>query len=174
MTLKQLVATALLLGVAASAYALPLMEMRAEDLVAMAPDLKKSLNLNANQTILWQQVDGKARALLRERVSRRERLQQKTREALDGKAVELRDVAASVDAETATTTQEDRQLREWWLTVNDALDENQRQMVVNLVAEQLIRLPDSGAAHSAPRAKEEGGRERRGMGRKGGTGGPGT
>ena len=174
MTLKKLFATALLLGAAASSHALPLMEMRAEDLMAMAPDLKKSLNLNANQAILWQQVEGKARTMLRERVSRRERFQQKTKEALDGKGVELRDVAASLDAEMATTTQEDKQLREWWLTVNDALDENQRQMVVKLVAEQMLRLPDSGAVHAAPRAREEGGRERRGMGRKGGTGGPGT
>ena len=66
---------ALVLGTAAAtAAAVPIAEMRLQDLLPMAPDFKTELKLNANQQILWQQVESKTRQLLRERQSRRERL----------------------------------------------------------------------------------------------------
>ncbi|HEU4844025.1 MAG TPA: hypothetical protein VFT05_07160 [Burkholderiaceae bacterium] len=148
---------ALLFGAATlPALAVPVMELRAEDLLPMASDLKTSLNLNANQQILWQQTEGKTRALLRERQARRERLQAASKTGLDAAGVELRDLAGAMDAETATTAAEEKQLREWWLTVNDALSESQRRVVANQLAEQLLRMPDSGGpAGAAPRQRDE-------------------
>lgn len=160
-----LFALALLAGVAASSFATPVMDMHIEDLLPMAPEIKKSLNLNPNQQILWQQVENKSRTILRDRQSRRERLQQRTRQALEGSKVELRDLSAGIEAEEAASAAETKQLRELWLTVNDALDENQRQLVVTLVSEQLMRVtPDGAPQRGGPRGKDEGGGQRRGMG----------
>ncbi|MES2149634.1 MAG: hypothetical protein V4508_07550 [Pseudomonadota bacterium] len=159
-------ALALALLATLPALATPLMEMRAEDLMAMAPDLKKALALNPNQLLLWQQTESKSHALLRERQSRRERLQAHSKTALEGANVELRELGAVLDAEAASGLAEEKQLREWWLTVNDALDENQRRMVASLVAEQMMKVADGGAQRSQPRGKEDGGSPRRGgMGR---------
>ncbi|HJV03048.1 MAG TPA: hypothetical protein VJ752_21095 [Burkholderiaceae bacterium] len=167
------VAAALLLSAAAlPVFALPVMEMRAEDLLPMAAELKTSLNLNANQQTLWQQTESKTRALLRERQARRERLQTASKAGLDGTGVELRDLVGAVDAESATSAAEEKQLREWWLTVNDALSESQRRVVANLLAEQLLRMPDNGGhSGAAPRARDDGGdHSRGGHHRQGGAG----
>jgi hypothetical protein len=162
-------ALALIAGACVSALATPVMDMRAEDLVPMASEFRKSLNLNPNQQTLWLQVEGRSRAILRERQSRRERLQASLKAALPGDKIELRDLNGAIEAESAATMQEDKQLRELWLGVNDALDENQRQQVATLVSEQLMRVPDSDQKRAAPRAKEEDGGQRRGGGRgKGG------
>eukprot|EP01030_Chromulinospumella_sphaerica_P009409 gene9409-9219_t len=93
------------------------MEMRAEDYLPMAAELKKSLNLNGNQQILWQQTESKTRNLLRERQSRREHMQAALQEGLKGANVELRDLAKAVEAEAVTAANEEKLLREWWLTV---------------------------------------------------------
>jgi hypothetical protein len=155
--------------VAGTASALPMMEMRAQDLLMMAPALKESLKLNANQQTLWQQTEGRTRALLRERQSRTERMQAATLQAMQGKEVELRDMTAALDAENALELTEERQLREWWLTMNDALDATQRRAVAVFLAEQLQRKPEGpgGGAGAAPRG-EGGGGHRGGPG-----GGPG-
>lgn len=168
-------AGALLFGAAALpplALAVPVLDMHAEDFLPMAADLKKALNLNANQQVLWQQTESKTRNLLRERKIRRDRLQAATQAGTQGANVELRDLTKAIDDETSSAAAEEKLLREWWLTVNDALNESQRQIVVQQVGEHLLRVPDNGGGggHGAER-KEEGG-ERRGGGRKGG-GGPG-
>lgn len=169
----RVLAVALLFGALAPTFATPLMEMRAEDLMFMAADMKKSLNLNPNQTLLWQQVESRSRTLLRERQSRRERLQAKTTTTLAGASVELREVGAAIDAEGATTLAEEKQLREWWLTVNDALDEAQRATVARMVAEQMLKV-DGGDSHSKDKPADSGGQKRSGMGgRRGGGGGMG-
>lgn len=172
-TLQRLI-VALALGAALSpAFALPVMEMRAEDFLPMAAELKKSLNLNPNQHILWQQTESKTRNLLRERQARRERLLAATLEGSKGANVELRDLAKAVDEETTASALEEKLLREWWLTVNDALNETQRQAVLQLVGEQLQRVPDNGARGESAPYRQEGGEQHRG-GRKGGSvGGPG-
>jgi hypothetical protein len=165
-------AAALLVGALAPSFATPLMDMRAEDLMFMASDMKKSLNLNPNQTLLWQQVESRSRALLRERTSRRERLQAKTKTTLEGAAVELREIGAALDAEGATTLAEEKQLREWWLTVNDALDEPQRATVARMVAEQMLKV-DGGDVHGGKdKPADGGGGQKRGGagGRRGGGG----
>lgn len=163
------------LGAAGSTLAVPLMDMRAEDLLPMTSEFKKSLNLNANQQTLWQQVESRSRAVLRERQHRREALQDKARTLLAKPDVELRELNALVEQEGATAEQEDKQLRELWLGLNDALDDAQRRQVATLVNEQLLRVvPEGrpGGARGGEKGGERGGRGMGGHGR-GGMGGPG-
>lgn len=152
-----------------SAFATPVAEMRAEDYMPMAAELKKSLNLNANQQTLWAQTESRTRKLLAERKARRERLQAAALAGAQGANAELRDLGKAMDEETNLSAAEEKQLREWWLTVNDALTEGQRQTVVQLVAEQLQRVQDTGGG-SRPERKEEGGEHRGGKGGRGGGG----
>ena len=158
--------------VALPASAVPVLDMHAEDFLPMAADLKKSLNLNANQLILWQQTESKTRNLLRERKIRRDRLQAATQAGVQGANVELRDLTKAIDDESAAAAAEEKQLREWWLSVNDALNESQRQIVAQQVGEHLLRVQDTGGGggHAGGERKDEGG-ERRGGGRRGGSGG---
>jgi hypothetical protein len=88
----------------------------------------------------------------------------------------------AVEAEAATTAAEDKQLREAWLEVNDALDDKQRARVATFVGEQLMRVvPDGhpggerGGDHGGQRERGShmGGHGRGGMGGGGGMGGPG-
>jgi hypothetical protein len=172
-TLQRLTAALALSAALSPTFALPVMEMRAEDFLPMAAELKKTLNLNPNQQTLWQQTESKTRNLLRERQARRERLQAATLAGTKVAGAELRDLAKAVDEETTVSANEEKLMREWWLTVNDALNETQRQAVVQLVGEQLLRVPDNGAAsHEGGAPRKEGGGERRG-GHKGGMGGMG-
>lgn len=146
---------------AGTAPASPLMELRAEDLLPMAPHLRTALALNPNQQLLWQQSEARTRALLRERQARRERLQ-KEAVRLSGRAdAELRELEVAAQAEAAASALEDAQLRNLWLTVNDALDETQRRTVLRFLADQLERVRDGGAPGGG------------GAGREGGHGGPG-
>ncbi|KQV59060.1 MULTISPECIES: hypothetical protein [unclassified Duganella] len=158
----------------APAFAVPVMDMRAEDLVPMASEFRKSLNLNANQQTLWAKVESQSKALLRERKARRERLQEATKLGLQAQSVELRELQAGLEAEQAATAAEDRQLREWWLGINDALDDGQRQAASKFLVDQLIRMEDGPGAGRADRPPGEEGAHRGGHGgRGGGMGGPG-
>ena len=162
---RQLGAALILSAAAIPALALPIMDMHLEDLLPMAPDFKKELNLNANQQTLWQQTENRSRQVMRERLSRRQKMQEAVANALTGKQVELRDLVGVVDAETATTAAEEKQMREWWLTVNDALSETQRQQVLQFLSEQLMRVPDNGsrpAAHDKDDAPAKSGGHHRG------------
>ena len=165
---------AFLLGTTAlTASAVPIAEMRLEDLLPMAPDFRMELKLNANQTTLWQQVEGKTRQLLRERKVRRERLQAAVTQGLQTPRLELRDLLAGLDTESTQGLAEEKQLREWWLSVNDALDEQQRQAVAQFIAGQMARVMDAAAPHNESRGAppgEHGGRK----GGKGGMGGMGS
>jgi hypothetical protein len=163
------------LGTAAPLLAVPLMDMRAEDLLPMASEFKKSLNLNANQQTLWLQVESRSRAVLRERQHRREALQEKATTLLARPDVELRELNAMAEAETAAASQEDRQLRALWLDMNDALDDGQRRQIAVFVGEQLMRVvPEGrpGGERGGDKGVERGGRGKGGHGR-GGMGGPG-
>ena len=174
--LTRAVAAALLACACGASVATPVMEMRTADLLPMAPEFRKSLTLNANQQTLWLQVENKSKAIVRERQARRERLQQSLTTALAGAKVELRDLDGALAAESAASAQEEKQLRELWLGVNDALDESQRRQVATLFAEQLMRVPDS-EQRAAPSAREEGAGGHRGSGRGkpgGGMGAPGA
>lgn len=162
---------ALAVGSAAPSFAVPLMDLRAEDLLPMASEFKKMMNLNANQQTLWNQVESRSRAILRERQHRREALQDKAKSLLGKPDAELRELNALVEAESAASSAEDRQLRELWLGVNDALDDRQRVQMATFVSEQLMRVVPEGRPTGGGR--EGGGRE--GGGRPGGhgRGGPG-
>ena len=166
---------ALALGSAAPSFAVPLMDMRVEDLLFMSADVKTSLNLTPNQQTLWNQIEGRSRAILRERQRRREALQEQAKTLLAKPDVELRDLNRAVEAEAATTHTEDKQLREAWLEVNDALDDKQRAQVATFIGEQLMRVvPDghAGGERSGGHERASGGGRMGGHGR-GGMGGPG-
>jgi len=156
---------ALALGSAVPSFAVPLMDMRAEDLVPMASQFKQSLNLDANQQTLFGQVEGRSRAILRERAHRREALQEQAKAILAKPDVELRDLNKLVEAESAASGGEDKQLRELWLGLNDALTDKQRAQVATLLNEQLLRVVPEGRP-SGERGSGEGGN--RGMGGRGG------
>ncbi|MFM2085917.1 MAG: hypothetical protein RLZZ237_786 [Pseudomonadota bacterium] len=159
----------LLATTAVTASAIPITEMHLEDLLPMAPDFKTELKLNANQNILWQQVEGKTRQLLRERKARRERLQASVQAGLAAPQLELRDLVGGLDNESAISLAEEKQLREWWLTVNDALDESQRHAVAQFIAGQMARVMDGVVPHSeTPSAPSGGGRKGGGRGGAGG------
>jgi uncharacterized membrane protein YgcG len=172
---------ALALGSAAPSFAVPLMDLRAEDLMFMASDFKKSMNLSTNQQTLWNQVEGRTRSMLRERQHRREALQEQASTMLAKPDVELRELNKLVEAESAASSAEDRQLREMWLGVNDALDDKQRARIAAFLGEQLVRVvpegrPGSGEHGSGERGSgggRPGGRGGRGMGGMGGGVGPG-
>jgi len=160
---------ALALAGAAPAFALPLMDMRVEDLVFMASDLKQSMNLSTNQQTLWNGVEGRTRGVLRERERGREALQEQAKAMLARPDIELRELDKLVQAESATAAAEDRQLRDMWLGVNDALDDRQRARVALFLGEQLVRVVPEGR----PGGGEHGGERDSGGGRPGGRGGRG-
>jgi len=165
---------ALALGSAVPSFAVPLMDMRAEDLVPMASQFKQSLDLDANQQTLFGQVEGRSRAILRERTHRREALQEQAKAILAKPDVELRDLNKLVEAESAASNAEDKQLRELWLGLNDALTDKQRAQVAALLNEQLMRVVPEGHP-SGERGSGEGGKRGTGGrgGHHGGMGGPG-
>lgn len=163
---------ALLAGAIAPSFAVPVYEIHAEELIAMAPDLRKSLELNPNQQILWGQVDSRSHAILRERMQRRERLQRQAKTVVTTPSPELRTLGAAMDAEDAATQAEDKQLREMWLTVNDALTEKQRLQVAQFVGEQLERV--EGGPMRESKEHDSGDKHPRGGGGGGGRGGMGN
>ncbi|WP_035374582.1 hypothetical protein [Pseudoduganella violaceinigra] len=157
----------------APAFAVPVMDLRAEDLVPMAAEFRKSLNLNANQQTLWAKVEDQSKALLRERKARRARVQEATRQGLQAQNVELRELQAGLEAEQAATAAEDRQLREWWLGINDALDDGQREAAAKFLLEQLIRMEDGAGGGRGERPAGSEGGHRGAHGGRGGMGGMG-
>lgn len=176
-TMRRFGAAIVLATAAVTASAVPIADMRLQDLLPMAPDFKTELKLNANQQILWQQVESRTRQLLRERQSRRERLQASVQQALASPGLELRDLVGGMDQESTVSLAEEKQLREWWLSVNDALDEKQRQAVAVFIAGQMARVMDGGAPRGESRGREggePGGRKGGGKGGMGGMGGIGA
>lgn len=163
------VALAFMLGAAAPSFAVPVTSIHAEELVAMAPDVRKALALNANQQTLWGQVDSRSHAILRARAARRESLQRQAGSVVTTTAPELRTLGAALDAEDATVQAENRQLRELWLTMNDALDEQQRLLVARFIGEQLERVEGGPMRSSEPKERDGGDKRPRG-GARGGMG----
>jgi len=169
---------ALAVGAATPSFAVPLMDMRVEDLMFMASDLKSSMHLSTNQQTLWNQVESRTRSVLRERQHRRDTLQEQAKTMLARPDVELRELNKLVEAESAASSAEDRQLRELWLGVNDALDDKQRAQVAVFLGEQLVRVvpegrPGGAGERGGERGERRGGRGGRGMGGMGGAGGAG-
>jgi hypothetical protein len=166
---RLILSTAVMLA-SASALAIPVMDMRAENLVPMAIQFRQELKLTPNQQTLWQQVETKSKTILRERVGRREKLQAALVSGAAQPKVELRELNTALEAEQTLEANEDKQLRELWLQVNDALDDSQRQQVAVMVGEQLMRVTPT-ESHAAPKSEERG--QRKGGGKRGGMGGMG-
>jgi len=154
------------------AQAAKVMEMEAEDMVRAAGHIKDMLALTPNQQTLWQQVASKSGALLRVRQSRREKLQAGLKARLADPNQELRDLAASIEAEAAASAAENKELRELWLTLGDALNDQQRQQVAQFMTSQLDRVeaPDHAAGPGAGRGEPPQGGPRH-QKREGGSGG---
>lgn len=131
------------------ASAAPLMDLRAEDLLPMASTLRASLALNPNQLLLWQQSEARSRTLLRERQARRERLQKGAAGLAARDKAEMRELGMAAEKEAAASAQEDAQLRAIWLTMNDALDDQQRGTVLRFLADQLARVRDAAPASAS-------------------------
>ncbi|MFZ6722335.1 hypothetical protein [Undibacterium sp. Ji49W] len=159
------------------AHANPVMDLRFDGLLAKANELKKELNLNANQQVLWQQTENKLQAMRRQRDIRRERMQVELEQRLEQNNVELRELTPQIEQEEQTTEQENKQMRELVLTINDALDDKQRQMLQMFLLSSLratqdpdkMKRPESGGD-----SKQKGGMGRqRGGSMGGGMGGGG-
>ncbi len=146
-----LLSLALATAGAGTAHGVPLTDLRAEDLLPMAGDLKQSLDLSTNQQTLWNKAEAASRTILRDRTRRRAALQEWARTLLASPDADLRKLDAATDAESATANGEDRQLRALWLDVNDGLDDNQRRQVAGRLGEQLLRVvPDGSQRSGAP------------------------
>ena len=175
-----LLSLALATAGAGTAHGVPLTDLRAEDLLPMAGDLKQSLNLSTNQQTLWNKAEAASRTILRDRTRRRAALQEWARTLLASPDADLRKLDAATDAESATAHGEDRQLRALWLDVNDGLDDNQRRQVAGRLGEQLLRVvPDGSQRSGAPAGPRDEQNRRggpgsgRGPGAGQGPGGPG-
>lgn len=155
------------------AHAVRLMDLRAEQLIVGAESIRKDLELTPNQQTLWQQSAGKAQALLRARQQRRDKLQSDLKTALAAGVPDLRDLNGAVEAEAAASAAEDRQLRELWLLVNDALTDRQRSQVNALLLSQLERVDADGPRGPGGAGGRDGGRGPGGGGPGGRGGRPG-
>ncbi len=149
------------------AYAVPVTDWRADDLLMQAPDIKKELGLNDNQNLLWEQSMRKTRAILRLRKERRDELDGAAKKLANEPSAELRGLAGALADDAAMIHDEDKELREIWFTMNDALDERQRGLVQARFKSILERQPSGPGAGEGRReggGKPEGGRGGRGPG----------
>ena len=167
--LRNIVFSACFTLFASLAHATPVMEVRLESLLAKAGELKKDLNLNANQQLLWQQTESKLSSMLHQRDVRRNRMQTELELRLEQNNIELRELNPQIEQEEQTTVQENKQMRELVLTLNDALDDKQRQALQMFINASLrtttdapkAKRPESG---EAPQRKSGMGRQREGAG----------
>ncbi len=168
-SLRNIVFSACFTLFASLAHATPVMEVRLDGLLAKAGELKKDLNLNANQQLLWQQTESKLSSVLHQRDVRRNRMQAELELRLEQNNIELRDLNPQIEQEEQTTAQENKQMRELVLTLNDALDDKQRQALQMFINASLrttadapkAKRPDNG---DAPQRKSGMGRQREGAG----------
>ncbi|MFZ6774699.1 hypothetical protein ACO0LB_18515 [Undibacterium sp. SXout7W] len=164
-----LTASILLFALPMSVNAVPVMEMRVDRLLLNTTELKKSLQLTPNQLTLWLQTEMKLNAMKRQRDIRRERLQSEVSLYLGKPQIELREVNKLIENEEQQSLHENRQMRELLFVFNDALDDRQRQVLLNFFAEQLMAQQESGRDGKQEGAfsrghQAGGGRQRGGMG----------
>ncbi|SFC56598.1 hypothetical protein [Massilia yuzhufengensis] len=159
-----------------AARGISLTEWRAEELLMQAADAKKELALTDNQNLLWERSMRKTRVILRARKERRELIDAAARKAAADPVAELRALAVPLQDDAALLHDEDRELREAWLTVNDALDDRQRKLVLARFRSTLERQPGEPGSGKGEGRPERGGRPEgggRGQG-PGGMGGAGS
>ena len=166
---QQWISIALLaLGVSTAAlqpcHALDVAAFRAEDVAPILSEFKTTAKLSANQQILWQQTESKVRTLLRQRETRQREMQERVKKRLQEKAPELRDLAKAMDQDDAITLQENQQLREYWMTLHDALNDEQREALTVLMNEQLLRQPGADKERRSGTGERPAGSGRHGKG----------
>ena len=161
------------------AHAVPITEWRADELLMQAAEAKKELALTDNQTLLWEHSVRKTRAILRLRKERRALLDAAARTAASDPQADLRTLDGPLQDDAASLHDEDRELRNVWLTMNDALDDRQRSLVLARVKSMLERQPhgpgmDMGEGRPERGPKPEGGGRGQGPGGMPGKGGIGA
>ncbi|OWY27406.1 hypothetical protein CEJ42_20400 [Herbaspirillum robiniae] len=168
------------LAVCLPAAATPLVDLIATDILPMSEQLEKDLQLTPNQQILWRQTEQKTRAILAQRQQRRARLQEQTEQLLRTPGGEFRDLAHGYDEDGAAAEQEARQLREAWFSMADALDDHQRKLAQDYIADRMQRAADGPGAgggaggHGSRRGSAPSGSMGGGMGGMSGMGGMGS
>jgi hypothetical protein len=170
-SLAVMASLSLSLGLARPALASPVMDFRSEDLLSVTDGLKDDLHLNSNQQTLWRQLETKSRAIITEQERRQHEIQSNMAKGLNNPAIDLRQLSAAIDAESALSTQDGRQLRELWLTMNDALDDQQRQTTRAFLADRLQRVDVTSCDHSSVVPKDKSSGKGHGKGMGGGSGG---
>jgi hypothetical protein len=135
-------------------HAAKLADIQAEDLLRASTHVKDMLALTPNQQTLWQQVSSRAAAILRVRMSRREKLQADLKAKLADPHQDLRDLNAGVEADAAAADFENKELRQLVLSVSDALNDEQRSVVAQFMLSQLERV--DAPEHAAAPAHERG------------------
>ena len=155
------------------AYAVPVTDWRADELLMQAPEIKTELGLTDNQNLLWEQSMRNTRSILRLRKERRDELDAAARKLAAEPTAEPRTLARALADDAASVHDEDKELREIWFTMNDALDDRQRALVLARVRSMLERQPPGpGEGRPERSGKPEGGE--RGRGGRGGPSGAGS
>ena len=159
-----------------STQAMSVMEFGLDNLLLNSTQIKTSLNLTKNQDLLWQQTEVKLRSIAHQRGVRREHMQFEISKSLKQPRLELRDLNKQIEDEEAISSQENKQIRELCLTLNDALDDNQREKIQNFLSEQLLMQADSkrDAPDGVQRRPASGGHSRGGSVGAGGSMGGGA
>jgi hypothetical protein len=156
-----------------ASFATAVMDFRGEDVIPMAEELKPALKLNPNQEILWRQVEDKTRAIVRAQQNRARQLQADANQQMGKPRAELRDMIPAIEAESALSSSENKQLRELWLTLNDALGDEQRETVRLYIADRLQRASEPSLDGGGSKSKSDSSSGRKGRGGGGGMGGGG-
>lgn len=167
------IATALVLGAPRIASATALMDIEAGDILPMVAQLRDDLHLNPNQQILWQQTSQRTMVLVRQRQQRRARLQADTAAQLGKPNMEFADLAVATAKESELSEAENRQLRELWLTVADALDDGQRGIAQAYISDRMQRVSAHEGGGKSPERSGGGMGRNRGSSGVGGMGGSG-
>ena len=150
-------------------YAATLFDVAPDVLLRQSSEIQQKLNLSANQRMLWLQVEGKARDMLRDRQIRREQLLAEFGAQLSA-PLELRDLARKIVTEEDRSLQESRRIRELWLDIDDALDDSQRRIFHLAMLDQMSKIDpaaDTGRTTNKPAGSRD---EGQGARRRGGSG----
>ncbi|RZA35174.1 MAG: hypothetical protein EOP92_11915 [Lysobacteraceae bacterium] len=102
----------------------------------------------------------KTRAILRLRKERRDELDAASRKLAGEPAAELRTLGRALADDAASVHDEEKELREIWFTMNDALDDRQRALVLARFRSTLERQPPGpggGEGRAERGSKPEGG-----------------
>lgn len=127
------------------------MGLQSEDAIGRVSQVLQGLNLTTNQRILWQQVEARSRRLIAERQAVRDRGMFEARRALANLDVELRQIAARLDAASDEERRLARQIQEEWLVLEEALDDRQRKELREFMLDQLARGDRPAPERAEPR-----------------------